>query len=303
VKAFDLVGTDVLREFNRIDLLIVNEPLDFAVIVENKVGTGEHDDQLRRYWDSFRASYPRITKILGVFLSPDGSIPSDPRYIPLRYSAIAEVVEAIRESNYKDLGADLSVLLRHYSDLLRREFMGDQKAEELAWTIHRNYSEAVTFIARSDPIAQVRNHLRNSIKEAKDLTYDSENSGEIRFTLPEWEQNPLALDPSGKSAGWLFWFDDFHSDVKLRLGANPEVIRSRDSLLKAAASDSRLFSIDREGKDTGGWPTVWIKFFLKIAEISRLDRQVVFGRIDERWRAFSEKDLPRIRAALLKASD
>ena len=52
-------------EENRIDLLIVNERLRFGVVVENKVATGEHDNQLERYWSVIHSHYPGLVRRFG----------------------------------------------------------------------------------------------------------------------------------------------------------------------------------------------------------------------------------------------
>ena len=50
--ALDLDSVDfgrayVLREWHHSDILIVDEASRFAVIIENKIGTGEHSDQVQ----------------------------------------------------------------------------------------------------------------------------------------------------------------------------------------------------------------------------------------------------------------
>jgi len=46
----DLTGTEVYREYQDIDILLLNPRERIAIIIENKTGTGEHDGQLQRYW-------------------------------------------------------------------------------------------------------------------------------------------------------------------------------------------------------------------------------------------------------------
>lgn len=46
---WNLDRLEVRREWQRIDILLLGEPNRLAVIIENKIGTGEHSDQLRRY--------------------------------------------------------------------------------------------------------------------------------------------------------------------------------------------------------------------------------------------------------------
>jgi hypothetical protein len=45
----DMSQIAVLREWQRIDILLLDEDHRLATIIKNKIGTGEHSDQLSRY--------------------------------------------------------------------------------------------------------------------------------------------------------------------------------------------------------------------------------------------------------------
>lgn len=55
---WSLEQMEVRREWQRIDILLLDEPNRLAVIIENKIGTGEHSDQLRRYHRTVTEHYP-----------------------------------------------------------------------------------------------------------------------------------------------------------------------------------------------------------------------------------------------------
>jgi hypothetical protein len=44
----ELRGVEVRREWRKIDLLIISEEPSFVVVIENKVDSGEHSNQLQR---------------------------------------------------------------------------------------------------------------------------------------------------------------------------------------------------------------------------------------------------------------
>jgi hypothetical protein len=142
INDWDLTDTEIQREADDIDLQVVNRRMSFGIVVENKTDSGEHSDQLRRYWDLFSKHNHDLTNIIGVYLSPNGSVPTDPRYIPVSYKVLHSVVDEVLRVFAVQLGADLKVLLRHYKDLLEIEFMGAQKESTLAWEMHKKYSRA-----------------------------------------------------------------------------------------------------------------------------------------------------------------
>jgi hypothetical protein len=86
----DFIGVDlsrvyVLREWHNIDILVVDEVSRFAVIIENKIGTGEHSDQLARYHRTISSHYPGYQTI-PLYLTPDGEEPTSEDYFAVSYS-------------------------------------------------------------------------------------------------------------------------------------------------------------------------------------------------------------------------
>src|SRR5687767_12130280 len=53
----DLRGVEIKREWRNIDLLITCKEPRFAVVVENKVGSQDHSNQLNRYCDTMKGCY------------------------------------------------------------------------------------------------------------------------------------------------------------------------------------------------------------------------------------------------------
>ena len=67
----------IYREWHHIDILAVSNREKFLLCMENKIDSGEHDNQLKRYQHQLDEAYPEYKKMM-VFLSPDGSESSDP---------------------------------------------------------------------------------------------------------------------------------------------------------------------------------------------------------------------------------
>ena len=68
---WDLDGVLVLREWQNIDILLVDEINKIIVAIENKVVSAEHGDQLSRYRKIVYQNYPDW-KHLFIFLTPEG---------------------------------------------------------------------------------------------------------------------------------------------------------------------------------------------------------------------------------------
>ena len=63
-----LQGAEVVREFKRADLLLVDRTLRFVCLVENKIHTGEHSEQLTRYRRMVEQEFPGYQQLF-VFLT------------------------------------------------------------------------------------------------------------------------------------------------------------------------------------------------------------------------------------------
>jgi hypothetical protein len=61
LDVWSLDETTVQREWQHIDILLLNADHRLAVVIENKVGSDEHSDQLGRYREAVRRTYPGWT--------------------------------------------------------------------------------------------------------------------------------------------------------------------------------------------------------------------------------------------------
>jgi hypothetical protein len=74
------VRTEVYTGDGRIDILLINEAGGWATIIENKVWTTEHHDQLDRYYRFVKVTNPSW-QILSVYLTPFGQAPTHGAYV------------------------------------------------------------------------------------------------------------------------------------------------------------------------------------------------------------------------------
>jgi PD-(D/E)XK nuclease superfamily len=133
LSSWSVGDTQVYREWKHIDILLLNFRLGLAVIIENKTGSPEHDDQLKRYRELIALQSPRTPKVLGLFLSPARTAPSDKQYLPISYRTVLRALEDVRQMPEVSSGfSDLNVILRHYSQLIEEDFMEQPQAATIA---------------------------------------------------------------------------------------------------------------------------------------------------------------------------
>jgi len=187
-----LVETEIFREWNNIDIFIINKALGFTITVENKFLTKEHSDQLRRYKEMVETSYPGLRNIF-VYLTPDQKEPEgDKSYIPVGYVYIVDIIEHVLTAKSSVLNDDVKVLLNHYITFIRRYLMGGE-VERLCVDIYKKHKKALDLIfehaKRSSVSAMVRNLLVDLLpNKGFNVIYDSKSY--IRFLPKEWDFIP-----------------------------------------------------------------------------------------------------------------
>ena len=90
MDSWKLSDIKVATERHRIDILLMDENDGFVCLIENKIGSGEHSDQLNRYLRTVEREYEGLTPF-PIFLTPEGTEPAGEedakRYVPMDYGA------------------------------------------------------------------------------------------------------------------------------------------------------------------------------------------------------------------------
>lgn len=97
-------------------MLVVDEEHELAVIIENKIGSREHSDQLERYYRTVEQQYPGY-RVIELYLTPDGEPPSHKAYLPINYGLVSDVIEGLAGSPASSLSPDLRILMNHYTEM------------------------------------------------------------------------------------------------------------------------------------------------------------------------------------------
>ena len=131
-----LMDVEVYREKESIDLLMVSGQQRIVIFIENKVYSGEHSNQLDRYYNYVRTNYPDYY-ILPIFLTLEGTEPSDKRYFAASYSDILETIEFIM-ANYKErTSLEVISFLEYYRSILKEKYVMDDELKKLCREIYQ----------------------------------------------------------------------------------------------------------------------------------------------------------------------
>ena len=192
VDFWDLDETLVLREWNNVDIVLENRPHQLAIIIENKIDSTEHSEQLQRYRTVAEQHY-RNWKLLYLYLTPEGDTPSDEFYIPIDYRLICSLVEDLISTRASTIGPDVKTVISHYTQMLRRHVVSESAIEDLCHKIYQKHQRALDllFEHRPDLQASIREHLEHVIQGTPGLLLDHCSKSYIRFIPKKWDVSSL----------------------------------------------------------------------------------------------------------------
>lgn len=110
-----------IDEGGRLDICIETD--DFLIIIENKVFTGTHDEQLRRYEDEFASSLKK--KKIFIYLTPCGDLPVENGIIRnnwcvMSYESIKDIIgNLMREIRDKKI----KIIMEDYKDMIDKSIL------------------------------------------------------------------------------------------------------------------------------------------------------------------------------------
>ena len=208
----DFYSFSVYREWNNIDLLIVSDEEKTAFVIENKVGSNEHSNQLNRYRRICEKAYPEYNKIY-LFLTPKGLSPSDAdNWTVLTYNDIIEALSEIMENT--ELLPDVSLMINNYIDVVRRDIVDDRQLIEVCNKIYNKHKKALDLIYsnKTDTKSIIRDTVRDTLLQLTErgkIVYDGNYylrfySKELDKILPNLEKENSVWKTNYPYVYWIY---------------------------------------------------------------------------------------------------
>ena len=302
VDVWDLSATEVRREWKNIDITLLDESNKFVCVIENKVHSGEHSDQLRRYREEVvDKAFPNYQRHY-VLLNVTGEEPSDRWYVGVTYDEVCEVIERLLEMRASTIGDELAMALSHYVTMVRRRVMPDTEIQELCRRIYRKHQLALDLIYehRPDRQAEMRDALLKMIEADPDFTLDRSSKDFIRFHPVSWARPELQRSRGWTRTGMILLFEFWNSSrwnpnslgLKLTLGPGDESVRRQ--IYEVTTQAGRPFTLGTRGL-AEKWLKVFSKEILSSADYDDLDLEAIQSRLQEAWSAFKSDELPLIK--------
>ncbi len=293
IDVWNLGEAEVYREWRNIDIFVRDERNRFAIIIENKISSEEHSDQLARYYAI--ASRELIDwRILPLFLTVDASSASDAKWFAFGYDRVCAVVEDILKRN-TSIGSDVRLLMEHYAEILRRRILSESEISELCRRIYAKHKQALDLIYEYRPDRQqlVRETVEQLIQGNAALELDESTKTYIHF-IPKKMDLPLLRQCTGWTKSHrILMFEAVNepTDLSIKLYIGPGVITVRQKLLDFASQHQPPFKTSSRGGTQ--WSTIFNRVLLN-SKAYELHGDEFVAKLKQQWNEFIEKDLPTI---------
>ncbi len=289
LEQWDLIRVEVRREWQFIDILLLDEDHELAVIIENKIDTIEHSGQLKRYYEIVEQYYPGW-RVIAMYLTPSGDPPSHECYLPMDYGLVCDVIDNAAKGSTSIVNADVKTLMVHYTDMLRRNIVKDSDIAKLCRKIYQKHSRALDLIYehRPDPQRAIRDLLISLIRSQEGLIYKgSTSAGRFLSFWPERWQTPYG--------SLNFVLHNLPGELDLFIEVSWADEEARRRLFDVARNNRALFGDFIEKPGTGLNPKLYRRTFLTRSfyeEASEGNRE---EEIRRHWEEFLRGDLREIK--------
>jgi len=251
--------------------------------------------------------YPNARRLL-VFLTPDGTPPNDEAYISFDYADLAGLLEKLTVPAQ----SETALIIRHYTDMLRRHIVPDPALEDIARQIYQRHKEAFDFVFACRPTPETLLVIADELlRETPGLVADRHTSSFRRFVPESWTN--LSVLNSCPAMEWTktgrtalseiktFAQEAYADRVSLILVVGPAPPAIREQLYRGAQTRPDLFKglVRPMGKK---WTTVYSRDLLTAAEGRKMEVDQKIDALRTAWNSFREADLPALEKAMLEFS-
>ena len=298
VDGWDLSRTTAATEWDQVDFFLLNDSERFLVLLENKVDSGEHSNQLARYADRVSKRFPDYKKCF-VYLTPEGDQPSDERYIAASHRDIADLLDLICERRGSQTSEEVVGFIRGYSEMVRRHIVKDSEVQKLCRRIYANHRQALDLIFEHRPDRQ--QYLMNAVEETiTELggTLDYCSKSFVRWVTPSISRFPVVGEGWTRSGRMVLFEVDFYAEkigLKLILGPGPEDFRKR---VYAAVQGKSVFN-KNGAKFYPKWWTFHGYVLLTKKQFESMELEEAEGYLRERLVKLFAEEIPALEQALL----
>ncbi|MGI6332673.1 MAG: PD-(D/E)XK nuclease family protein [Zhaonellaceae bacterium] len=214
-----LMDMKVFREKYHIDILLVSDHHKIVILIENKVYSVEHSNQLDRYHKKVKTEYPGYL-IIPIFLTLNGG--THKNYFSASYDDILETIEFMI-AHYKDrTSGDVIVFLNYYSEILKEKYAMDPELKRLCKEIYLENKDIIDMIYTVGNEIDIEPAVSIFTSKYSDIIPVSIKNKHFWFGVDSFVKGRTdEVDSWGGGFPVCFWFAEYYGKLKLTLEVGP----------------------------------------------------------------------------------
>jgi hypothetical protein len=221
----DYSNARVYCERDHFDISVEVPDLELLFVIENKIGSDEHEDQLKGYREKAKALYPKHL-FFGCFLTAEGYDGDDAEWARLSYTDIARALKKLSPDGA--LRPDVKMAIDHYVELIEKRIMPSKELIEACRQLYRQHRTALDLIYEhgvESMLDQAYAEFRRSHGDVSPALLS--RKGFLSFVPTTWNHIPgFDVADTSKSKWELacpikFWFQTTEQKVSLKLEVGP----------------------------------------------------------------------------------
>ena len=284
----DCYDFSIQREWHNIDILAVSANEKFVLCIENKIGSGEHDNQLNRYRNLVDETFTGYRKKY-IYLSPEGDESSDPEnWCAMSYEEVMNIVDNARK-RIKIL-PDAALLIDNYIETIRRDIVGDERLARICAEIYSKHQKALDLIFenRPDRLSQLKDMIYDwamMMTEKGELTIVPDKCNKTYTRFKTSLMSEILPDAEEALSGWgtknHYFYEIRNIDGKefyIQLALSAKDIPSD---LRIVCEKINKYYPSRQQKDNWLWRTPFTTKHSKVDE--ELSEENIFNQLSKRF--------------------
>ncbi|WP_428523788.1 PD-(D/E)XK nuclease family protein [Roseibium sp.] len=246
-------------EGRRMDIRIYNDVEKFCVCIENKIFSGESEDQLDHYYRYIKDKYPGYCKKY-VFLTPEGDLPNNEsdrkKWDSVSYRNIMKMIETAQEKSQAEFSEDFKYFLDHYKSFIEEHILKTSEEAKNALKLYKRHKKAFDFIIQNIPskhsqiFAILREALETSVSETEIV---SDNTKIFRFRPLSW---CFSAEQTPKTGAWkdkaILFEVSFNAKDELVL----ELVLANASIGSKTSFTDKTLAEELDVQSKTGWPRI-----------------------------------------------
>lgn len=307
IETFDLTDIKVYREWHNIDVLLVDESNQFVCVIENKIDSTEHSEQLSKYRNVMEHHFKNYKKIF-IYLTVHGGIAeNEDLYISIKHKEVAGLIETLLDRRKSQMNDDVVLFIQHYSEMLKRYIMEESEVQQLCEALYKKHQKALDLIYkyRPDIYSEVQGILEEIIDENPILVRDHCSRTAIRFIPKSLDFFPKVGKEWTKTKRiLLFEIQNYNERINMNLIIGPTETHGHiREMIFNLAKENALFK-NAFTQLAAKWSTIHKHSLPKMAEVrSQKSREKQKELLSKAFNQFIENILPSLESVILNLKD